>query len=83
MNRKKKLENKFNKRLKRARAKLDTRPKGKRYISKADRAKAEAEALVTAEKTLNENEVEKSESGEVNSEWKGCDIYPEKLINFK
>ncbi len=49
MNRKKKLESRFNKRLKRARAKLDTRPKGKRYISKADRAKAEV--LVAVEKS--------------------------------
>ncbi len=54
MNRKKKLENRFNKRLKRARAKLDTRPKGERYISKADRVKAEAEALLTKDKILNE-----------------------------
>ena len=50
MNRKKKIEGLFKKRLKRARAKLDTRPKGERYISKADRAKAEAEALLVAEK---------------------------------
>jgi len=46
MNRKKKIEGLFKKRLKRARAKLATRPKGERYICKADRAKAEAEALV-------------------------------------
>ena len=46
MNRKKKIEGLFKKRLKRARAKLDNRPKGERYISKADRAKAEAEALM-------------------------------------
>ena len=44
MNRKKKIESLFKKRLKRARAKLNTRPKSKQYISKADRAKAEAEA---------------------------------------
>jgi len=43
MNRKKKIESLFKKRLKRAKAKLDTRPKNKRYISKADRAKAEAD----------------------------------------
>ena len=43
MNRKKKLQSLFKKRLKRARAKLDGRPKGERYVSKADRAKAEAE----------------------------------------
>ena len=44
MNRKKKIEGLFKKRLKRARAKQDTRPKGERYVSKADRAKAKAEA---------------------------------------
>jgi len=44
MNRKKKIQSEFKKRLKRARAKLDGRPKGERYISKADRAKAEADA---------------------------------------
>ena len=43
MNRKKKLEGLFKKRFKRARAKLDGRPKA-RYVSKADRAKAEADA---------------------------------------
>jgi len=43
MNRKKKIQNLYKKRLKRARAKLDGRPKGERYVSKADRAKAEAE----------------------------------------
>ena len=43
MNKKKKIQDLYNKRRKRARAKLDGRPK-KRYISKADRAKAEAEA---------------------------------------
>lgn len=46
MNRKKKLQSLFKKRLKRARAKLDGRPKGERYVSKADRAKAEAESIV-------------------------------------
>ena len=45
MNRKKKIQGIFKKRLKRARAKLDKRPKGNRYISKADRAKAETEAV--------------------------------------
>ena len=43
MNRKKKIQDLYKKRLKRARAKLDGRPK-ERYISKADRAKAEADA---------------------------------------
>ena len=42
MNRKKKIQDLYKKRLKRARAKLDGRPK-ERYISKADRAKAEAD----------------------------------------
>jgi len=54
MNRKKKIEGLFKKRLKRARAKLDNRPKGKRYISKADRAKAEAEAQTKADMMSNE-----------------------------
>lgn len=49
MNKKKKLVGLYNKRRKRARAKLDGRPK-ERYVSKADRAKAEAEALVAEEK---------------------------------
>ena len=49
MNRKKKIQSLFKKRLKRARAKLDTRPKTKQYISKADRAKAEAENTHKAE----------------------------------
>lgn len=44
MNKKKKLHDLFNKRRKRARAKLDGRPKKERYVSKADRAKAEADA---------------------------------------
>ena len=55
MNRKKKLQSLFKKRLKRARAKLDGRPK-ERYISKADRAKAEAEANV--KDAVTESEVE-------------------------
>ena len=42
MNRKKKIQDLYKKRLKRARAKLDGRPK-ERYVSKADRAKAEAD----------------------------------------
>lgn len=54
MNRKKKIEGLFKKRLKRARAKQDTRPKGERYVSKADRAKAESEAQITKENTVNE-----------------------------
>ena len=41
MNKKKKIQDLYNKRRKRARAKLDGRPK-ERYISKADRAKTEA-----------------------------------------
>ena len=45
MNKKKKIQDLYNKRRKRARAKLDGRPK-ERYISKADRAKEEAEANV-------------------------------------
>ena len=42
MNRKKLIQKKHDKRLKRARAKLKTSSK-ERYISKADRAKAESE----------------------------------------
>ena len=42
MNRQDKIQKLYNKRLKRARAKLKTSPK-KRYISKADRAKVELE----------------------------------------
>ena len=45
MNKKKKIQDLYNKRRKRARAKLDGRPK-ERYISKADRAKEEADANV-------------------------------------
>lgn len=55
MNRKKKLQILFKKRLKLARAKLDGRPKGERYVSKADRVKAEADA----ENSVIESEVEK------------------------
>ena len=54
MNKKKKIQDLYNKRRKRARAKLDGRPKGERYISKADRAKAEADA----ENTANESDAE-------------------------
>lgn len=43
MNKQKKIQDIYNKRRKRARAKLDGRPKA-RYISKADRASAEADA---------------------------------------
>ena len=57
MNRQKKIKDIFKKRLKRARAKLDGRPK-ERYISKADRAKAEAEANV--EDVAVESDVEQS-----------------------
>ena len=60
MNRQKKIEGLFKKRLKRARAKLGARPKGERYVSKADRAKAESEAQMTAENTANEADAEKS-----------------------
>ena len=55
MNKKKKIQDLYNKRRKRARAKLDGRPK-ERYISKADRAKAEAEANV--ENAATESDVE-------------------------
>ena len=55
MNKKKKIQDLYNKRRKRARAKLDGRPK-ERYISKADRAKAEADA----EKLAAESDVEQS-----------------------
>ena len=58
MNRKKKIESLFKKRLKRARAKQDTRPKGERYISKADREKAEAEVLIEEKNTPNIKSVE-------------------------
>ena len=49
MNRKKKIQDLYNKRLKRARAKLDGRPKGGGYVSKADRAKAEADVEANVE----------------------------------
>lgn len=58
MNRQKKIEGLFKKRLKRARAKLDARPKGERYVSKADRAKAESESKIAAENTVNETDAE-------------------------
>jgi len=58
MNRKKKIEGLFKKRLKRARAKLDTRPKGERYISKADRARLEAEERAAEKNTQNILDVE-------------------------
>jgi len=57
MNRKKKLEGLFKKRFKRARAKLDGRPK-ECYVSKADRAKEEADA--DAENSAIESDVEQS-----------------------
>ena len=56
MNKKKKIQDLYNKRRKRARAKLDGRPKGERYVSKADRAKAEADA----EDATIESDVEQS-----------------------
>jgi len=58
MNRKKKIEGLFKKRLKRARAKLDTRPKGERYISKADRERLEAEERAAEKNTQNILDVE-------------------------
>ena len=48
MNRKKKINSLLKKRIKRARSKLDTRPKGERYVSKAEREKLEAEEQVVA-----------------------------------
>ena len=56
MNRQKKIEGLFKKRLKRARAKLDARPKGERYVSKADRAKAESESMSATENTITETD---------------------------
>ena len=47
MNRQDKIQKMYNKRLKRARTKLKTSSK-ERYISKADRAKAEEENSVVA-----------------------------------
>ena len=58
MNRQKKIEGLFKKRLKRARAKLDARPKGERYVSKADRAKAESESKIATKNTVNETDAE-------------------------
>jgi len=58
MNRKKKIEGLFKKRLKRARAKLNSRPKGERYVSKADRAKLESEMPIATENTANEFDAE-------------------------
>ena len=46
MNRKKKIHEKFNQRLRKAKAKLSTNNKPK-YVSKADRAKLELEQLGT------------------------------------
>lgn len=57
MNKKKKIQDLYNKRRKRARAKLDGRPK-KHYISKADREKAEVDANI--EDAASELDVEKS-----------------------
>ena len=57
MNKKKKIQDLYNKRRKRARAKLDGRPK-KRYISKEDRAKAEAEAKDNIEDAATESDEE-------------------------
>lgn len=54
MNRKKKIQDLYKKRLKRARAKLDGRPK-ERYISKADRAKAEADVKNSTTESSIEN----------------------------
>ena len=58
MNKQKKIQDLYNKRRKRARAKLDGRPK-ERYISKADRAKAEAnieDAVTELDVDKNHNE---------------------------
>ena len=65
MNKQKKIQDLYNKRRKRARAKLDGRPKA-RYISKADRAKAEADANI-GDATI-ESDVEQScnEAGDDN-----------------
>lgn len=53
MNRKNKIQKMHDKRLKRARAKLKTNSK-ERYISKADRAKLEAENSVKESETEQE-----------------------------
>lgn len=57
MNRKKKIQDLYKKRLKRARAKLDGRPK-ERYVSKADRAKAEADEEASIEDAAVESDIE-------------------------
>ena len=62
MNRKKKIEGLFKKRLKRARAKMDGRSKGERYISKADRAKLESEAEAAEESRENKPDSGKSKN---------------------
>ena len=62
MNRKKKIEGLFKKRLKRVRAKMDGRPKGERYISKAERAKLETEAQLATENVPDENDAEQSKA---------------------
>ena len=67
MNRKKKIQGLFKKRLKRARAKLNTQPNRNQYVSKADRAKAETEALLAAENTSNEDDSEQAKTVEVDS----------------
>lgn len=48
MNRKKKIHEKFSKRLKKAREKLSSNNKPK-YVSKADRAKVQSETLETSD----------------------------------
>ena len=50
MNRQDKIQKKFDKRLKSARAKLNTKPK-ERYICKADRAKIESQNAEIASST--------------------------------
>ena len=54
MNRNKKIRDIFKKRFKRARAKLDTRPKEERYVSKAERAKLESEEQVVGSDSKSE-----------------------------
>lgn len=49
MNRQKKIQSLYKKRFKRAQAKLGARPKSERYVSKADRAKAETETQEATE----------------------------------
>ena len=58
MNKQKKIQGLYNKRRKRARAKLDGRPK-ERYISKADRAKAEDDAEAKVENAATKLDVDK------------------------